>query len=59
MDKFIHILGYYPDAVTYEIELDEFANANDCIDTYARFLLNMGYARESVRAALREVGDEF
>lgn len=58
MTEFIRITGYHPDGVDVTHKLDEFANANDCLDTFARFLIHMGYARESVRAALQEVRDE-
>jgi len=58
MTEFIRITGQTPHDVTMTLTIDEFANANECLVTYAKFLITLGYARESVRAALREVGDE-
>lgn len=39
-------------------ELDEFANADECVRALREVLLSVGFAPESVRAALAEVARE-
>ena len=43
---------------TTRLELDEFANANECVRGLREVLLGLGFAQESVRSALAEVSRE-
>lgn len=46
------------ETATTRLELDEFANANECVRGLREVLLGLGFAQESVRSALMEVSRE-
>lgn len=46
------------ETTTTRLELDEFANANECVRALRDVLGGLGFAPESVRAALEEVSRE-